>query len=177
MTKCKDNYLGYSFRMGSSHSSVGSFLLLGLLLLCLLTSLLFLDLLHSLLRSRRFYYISPHWGCRSRRPGRGRLLATGLNLRSRETPGSGCQDRRIFRGRAKISHCGGCALTFESSLPRFGLFGFSFLNFAESDRNTRRLLLPIVILGPNGFDGRGRNRNRRSYLGLARLQLLQNLWL
>ena len=168
MTECKGKYLGHSLCMRSSYNGVGGFLLLGLLLLQLLTSLLFLDLLHSLLRSWRFYHIGPHWSCRGRRPGRDGLLTTGLNLRSRETPGSGCRDRRIFCGCAYISDCGSCALTFKSSLPRFRLFGFSFLNFAEPDRNARRLLLPIVILGPNSLDSWGVNRNRRSHLGLAR---------
>jgi hypothetical protein len=144
---------------GIVRTGVGNnnFLLLGLLLLCLLTPFLFLDLLHSLLRSRRFHHIGPHRNCRGWGPCRGRLFATGLNLRSRKTPGSGCRDRRIFCGRADISDGSSCTLTFESNLPRFGLFGFSFLNFAEPNRYTRRLL-PIVVLGPNSLDSWGMNR-------------------
>jgi hypothetical protein len=179
MIKCQGKYLGYNFCVGSPYSSVYSFLLLGLLLFGLLTSLLFLNLLHGLLHSRRLYHIGPHRNCGGRGPSRDRFLAAGLNLGSRKTPGSNSRDWGIFRGRAGISDCGGCTLALKNSLSRFGLLDFSFLNFAEPDRDTRRLL-PFVVLGPNSLDRRGMNGDGRGHLGLTGwrgMRLLLKLWL
>ena len=163
MTEREDKYLGYSFCVGSSHNSADGFLLLGLLLFDLPTSFLFLNLLHSLLRGRSFHHISPYRNRGSWRTGRSRFLATGLNLRSWKTPRSGRRDWGVFCWCVGISDCGSSTLTFKYSLPRLGLFGFGFLNFAEPDGNTRGPL-PIIILGPNSLDRRRMNGDQRSHL-------------
>ena len=152
MTKSKYKYLGRCLCRGSSRNGVGNLFLLNLLLE-LLTSLLFLNLLHGLFRSWRFYHVGPHRSCRSWRSGRGRFLATGLDLRGWKAPRGGCLDRRVVCWRVDVPNCSSYTLTFKSSFPRFRLFSLGFLNFAEPDGNARNFL-PIIVLGPNSLSER-----------------------
>lgn len=168
MVKSRGEYLGHSFRVGSTNGGVYSIFFLDLLVFHLPASFLFLDFLHGL-RSLGFHYISPHRYCRGLGPCRGRLFATGLDLGSWQTPGSGCWHRGIVYWRVNISARSNDTIAFQGSLPRFRLLGLGFLNFTETDRNTRGFL-PIVVLGPHRLDRRGMDGDR-SHLRLAGLLL------